>query len=87
MTPTKTQYLALVTLDRGEPLTLWPMMRKAFARAGWIRPADGPDGSRRFQVTDAGRAAIAAYEESTSDVSRVKVNGSVMKPQFGKGIA
>lgn len=71
VTLTKEQHATLSAMDRGGPHTLWPMMRRALLRAGYIAP-NGPPPTpsetkrrvkpvRAYVVTQAGRDAIAAY--------------------------
>lgn len=65
------QYRTLVAIRDGQPHTLWPMMRRAFVRAGLIvaaGPPPEPSETRRaqvpvrlFSVTQIGHDAIAAH--------------------------
>lgn len=68
---TKEQHAVLSAMDRGDPYTLWPMMRRCLLRHGLI-VADGPppppsEGRHRqapvrpYVITDAGRLAVKAY--------------------------
>lgn len=71
MTLTKEQHTTLRAMADGSPFTLWPMMRRALLRAGYIEP-DGPVPPpaetrhpkrpvRQYSVTAAGREALASY--------------------------
>lgn len=72
MTLTREQHATMTAMLKGQGHTLWPMMRRALLRVGYIEaigPVIEPSDARRARVpvrpyglTDAGRKVLAEYQ-------------------------
>ncbi len=72
---TTLQHEILLAISRGESYTMWPMMRMALRRWGLIRAVGAApppteqrrvkQPTRRYELTPAGIAALAAYTGPT----------------------